>query len=603
MPPKKTTDRSENSSYLIEDPEKFAHNLLQLLEDSSSAMSGVLKQTASDSGPFSQTSELRDAAKSMNEIMQHWLVDPGKLAEAQSELLGNYVDLWNNSVRRMFGEEVEAIAEPSPGDNRFKDPEWSSNPYFDFWKQAYLLTTNWAEQLVSNTEGIDERTKRKADFYLRQVSSALSPSNFPATNPEIIRETLASNGNNLIEGLHNLVGDMNSSDDLMKVSQTDISAFEVGKNLATTPGKVIFQNEVFQLLQYKPSTKDVHEIPLLIVPPWINKFYILDLTEQKSFIKYVVAQGFTVFVVSWVNPDASLAKESFEDYMKDGILAATKAVKQETGVKKINILGYCVGGTLLAATLAHQAAKRRAPFSSATFLTTQVDFTHAGDLLLFVDDEQLESLHELMSERGYLDGSRMANAFNMLRPRDLIWPYIVNNYMLGKKPMPFDLLYWNQDSTRMPAANHEFYLREFYHLNKLAKGEMSLGGVKLDMSKVKIPIYELAAKDDHIAPPNSVFLGAKLFGGPVEFVLSGSGHIAGVVNPPAKKKYQYWTQRKLTEDLESWRESAKEHPGSWWPHWIKWLRKHSGPKVPARKPGANLGVIENAPGSYVRTKS
>jgi len=289
--------------------------------------------------------------------------------------------------------------------------------------------------------------------------------------------------------------------------------------------------------------------------------------------------------------------------MKDGILVATNAVKKETGVKKINILGYCVGGTLLAATLAYQAARRRAPYASATFLTTQIDFTHAGDLLLFVDDEQLESLHELMSERGYLDGSRMANAFNMLRPRDLIWPYIVNNYMLGKKPTPFDLLYWNQDSTRMPAANHEFYLREFYHLNNLAKGKMTLAGSKLDVGKVKIPIYELAARDDHIAPPTSVFLGAKLFSGPVEFVLSGSGHIAGVVNPPAKKKYQYWTSPKLADDLDSWRATASEHPGSWWPHWIKWLRKYSGPKVPARIPGTKLGVIEDAPGSYVRAKS
>lgn len=603
MPPKTTSDAEDKSAFRVDDPEEFARNLLQLMEDGNAAMSGVLKQSSNDHGPFSQTGEMREAAKSMNEILQQWMVDPVKLAEAQSELLGSYVDLWNNSLRRLFGEDVEAIAEPAPGDNRFKDPEWTSNPYFDFCKQAYLLTTNWAEDLVCKTEGIDERTKRKADFYLRQVSSALAPSNFPATNPEIVRETLASNGNNLLEGLHNLVGDMKSSGDLMKISQTDLAAFEVGKNLATTAGKVVFQNDVFQLLQYAPASEEVHKTPLLIVPPWINKFYILDLTPQKSFINYVVEQGFTVFVVSWVNPDSALARGSFEDYMKDGILVATNAVKKETGVKKINILGYCVGGTLLAATLAYQAARRRAPYASATFLTTQIDFTHAGDLLLFVDDEQLESLHELMSERGYLDGSRMANAFNMLRPRDLIWPYIVNNYMLGKKPTPFDLLYWNQDSTRMPAANHEFYLREFYHLNNLAKGKMTLAGSKLDVGKVKIPIYELAARDDHIAPPTSVFLGAKLFSGPVEFVLSGSGHIAGVVNPPAKKKYQYWTSPKLADDLDSWRATASEHPGSWWPHWIKWLRKYSGPKVPARIPGTKLGVIEDAPGSYVRAKS
>lgn len=613
MPPSKPTDNADNkpnadkpnadSPYRVDDPREFARNLLQLMEDGSAAVTGVLKKSTSDQGPFSQSGELREASKSMNEVIQHWMENPGNFAEAQTALMSSYVDLWSNSVKRMMGEDVCEVAKPAPGDNRFKDAEWSDNPYFDFWKQAYLLTTNWAEDLVASTKGVDERTKRKADFYLRQVSSAFSPSNFPATNPEIVRETMSTNGKNLIEGLHNLVGDMNASDDLMKISQSDISAFEVGKNLATTPGKVIFQNDVFQLLQYTPTTKKVYKVPLLIVPPWINKFYILDLTAQKSFIKYVVDQGFTVFVISWVNPDGNLAGETFEDYMTDGILTAAAQVKKETGEKKMNVLGYCVGGTLLSATLAHQAAKRQNIFASATFLTTQVDFTEAGDLLLFVDDDQLASLHELMAERGYLDGSRMASAFNMLRPKDLIWPYIVNNYMLGKKPMPFDLLFWNQDSTRMPAANHEFYLREFYHYNNLAKGNMKLGGAKLDLSKVKTPIYELAAKEDHIAPPTSVFLGAKLFGGPVEFVLSGSGHIAGVINPPAKKKYQYWTAPKLVDNLEQWRETAEEHEGSWWPHWIKWLKKYSGTKVAPRQPGAKLGVLEDAPGSYVRTKA
>jgi polyhydroxyalkanoate synthase len=395
---------------------------------------------------------------------------------------------------------------------------------------------------------------------------------------------------------------MESSDDLLKISQTDLAAFEVGGNLATSPGKVVFQNDIMQLIQYEPTTKTVHAIPLLIVPPWINKFYILDLTEKKSFIRHVISKGFTVFVISWVNPDQRHADKSFADYMKEGILAAAAAIREETGQEQCNILGYCVAGTLLSATLAYLAEKKEEPFSSATFLTTQIDFSKAGDLTLLIGNEQLKAIEAIMAEKGYLDGSRMANVFNMLRPRDLIWPYIVNNYMLGKKPMPFDLLYWNQDSTRMPAANHNFYLSEFYGKNSLAEGNMMLDGIALDMRKVKLPIYELAAREDHIAPAVSVFRGSRLFGGPVEFVLAGSGHIAGVINPPnpERPKYQYWTGPFEGADLQQWLEKTSETPGSWWPHWIKWLKEKSGDRVRARKPGKRLAPIEDAPGSYVR---
>jgi polyhydroxyalkanoate synthase len=466
------------------------------------------------------------------------------------------------------------------------------------------VTTHWAEAMLGKTEGLDDRTRMKAEFYLEQVASALSPSNFPMTNPEVVRETLSTNAQNLVQGMSHLVQDMEKSGDLLKISQTDVQAFEVGKNLAVTPGKVVFQNTILQLIQYQPSTDKVREVPLLIVPPWINKFYILDLTQPKSFIKFAVDQGFTVFVVSWVNPDERLKDKTFEDYMKEGILAATEAVVRETGQTKINVLGYCVGGTLLATTLAYLAARGADLYRSATFLAAQVDFSKAGDLLIFIDDCQLKSLEEMMAERGYLDGSRMATVFNMLRPKDLIWPYIVNNYMLGKKPFPFDLLFWNQDSTRMTPANHTFYLREFYHENKLAKGEMKIGGTKLDMRKVTLPVYELATREDHIAPAKSVFIGAKLFSGPVEFVLAGSGHIAGVVNPPDPKrvKYQHWTNPARTETLEDWLKGAKETPGSWWPHWAAWLAGHSGGWVEPREPGAKLGVIEDAPGSYVKVK-
>jgi polyhydroxyalkanoate synthase len=591
-------------AYRIPDPEAFGRNVLQLMEEGQKVMYGLLERADGGAGSFSTTSEMTDAAKLFSEVAQPWLADPVKLIQAQGELFGSYMQLWSGVTRRAMGGEALAVAEPEAGDNRFNDPEWSRNPYFDFWKQVYLITTRWLDGMLEQTEGLDERTRMRAAFYLKQLASAFSPSNFPLTNPVVLRETFQSSGQNLVNGMANLVQDLEQSGDLMHISQTDVSAFEVGRNIATSPGKVVFQNDLLQLIQYAPSTEQVYERPLLIVPPWINKFYILDLGPQKSFIRFAVSRGFTVFVVSWVNPDGRLAHKTFEDYMNEGILAATDAVKRETGTDQINVIGYCVGGTLLGTTLAYLAARGEDPYSSATFFAAQVDFSKAGDLLIFIDDAQLKYLEEMMAERGYLDGARMATVFNMLRPKDLIWPYIVNNYMLGKKPFPFDLLFWNQDSTRMPAANHNFYLRAFYQENKLAKGQMSVGNVKLDLGKVKLPIYELCAKEDHIAPAKSVFIGSRLFGGPVTYVLSGSGHIAGVINPPGEKmKYQYWTNDKRAATLEAWFEGANEHPGSWWPHYAEWLAKYSGEMVPARTPGAELGVIEEAPGSYVKVKS
>jgi polyhydroxyalkanoate synthase len=583
--------------------EELARNLLRLFEQGGNVLTEFVERNDAKMGPYSAATEITEATTTLSDLTRQWLADPTHFAEANGTLLRSYGELWNNTVRRMFGETVAPVAEPEPGDSRFKDPEWSANPYFDFWKQAYLVTAKWAEDMLHNTEGLDGRTRQRAEFYLRQVASALSPSNFPLTNPEVLRETLATNAENLVQGMSLLAEDMRKSGDLLKVSQTDTTAFEIGRNLATTPGKVIYQNEMFQLIQYAPTTDKVRELPLLIVPPWINKYYILDLTPAKSLIKFLVDQGLTVFIVSWVNPDAHFSHKSFEDYMQEGILTAADAVKRETGIDKINVVGYCVGGTLLATTLAYLAARGEDVFNTASFLATQVDFTHAGDLLLFTDEDQLEALDTLMAERGYLDGSRMANVFNMLRPRDLIWPYIVNNYLLGKKPFPFDLLYWNQDSTRMTAASHNFYLREFYSANRLAKGNLSIAGTRLDMHKVKIPVYELATKEDHIAPARSVFTGAQLFGGEVDFVLSGSGHIAGVVNPPDKMKYQYWTNSRRAKTLEQWMAAAKVHPGSWWSHWADWLAEHSGEWTVPRDPGEKLGIIEDAPGSYVKMKS
>jgi polyhydroxyalkanoate synthase len=599
----KSTDPTSNGVWRVGDPALLTQNLLKVFEEGNKVMAGYMaKPNGAD--PMSLARDFQEAGRVLGEVVQQWMREPQRLAAAQTELMQGYMELWSRSMRRMMGESVEPIARPEPGDNRFKDPDWTENPFFDFWKQFYLLTSKWAEDLVDRTEGLDPRTKHKAEFFIRQIVTATSPSNFALTNPEVMRETFQSHGENLLRGMQHLSADMARSNGILQISQTDTSAFEVGKNVATTPGKVVFQSALFQLIQYTPTTPSVHEVPLLIVPPWINKFYILDLQPAKSFVKHAVDQGFTVFVVSWVNPDERLSHKTFEDYMREGILAASDAVTEATGVEKINILGYCVGGTLLGATLAYLAAKRIDRYHSATFLAAQMDFSKAGDLLVFIDDAQLKALEEMMTERGYLDGSAMANVFNMLRPRDLIWPYIVNNYLLGRKPFPFDLLFWNQDSTRMPAANHKFYLREFYQENKFSRGLMQLGGVRLDLKRVKIPVYELATREDHIAPARSVLVGAQLFGGPVRFVLAGSGHIAGVVNPPDKVKYQHWTNDRLTPTLEKWLETAEEHPGSWWPDWIDWLKQHSGDMVGPRFPGdGELGVIEDAPGSYVKVKS
>ena len=605
-----TPSQLDLSTYQIKDPAEFGRNLLALMETSAKVMAGFMEKQGPaamkvPTQPLAPPNlEVPDSAKAIASMWQAWLSDPAKLSEMQGELFAGYVQVWQNAMHKIAGIDSAPVAEPDAGDNRFKDPEWSQNAYFDFWKQSYLLTVKWAEKLLASTKGLDERAHHQAEFALRQVTAALSPSNFPATNPEVLRETYQTNAANLVAGMRQLLADLERSDDQLKITQTDTTAFEVGKNIAVTPGKVVFQNDLFQLIQYTPTTEKVRAVPFLIVPPWINKFYILDLTPQKSFIKYMVEQGFTVFVVSWVNPDERLKHKTFEDYMREGILAAADAVKRETGEKKCNVLGYCVGGTLLYATLAWLAARREDVFNSATFLTAQADFTKAGDLKLFIDDQQLKSLESRMAERGYLEGSAMAGVFNMLRPKDLIWPYIVNNYMLGKKPFPFDLLYWNQDSTRMPAANHNFYLREFYLENKMAKGEMVLAGEQLDLKKIKLPVYHLAAKEDHIAPIRSVYAGARLLGGPVEFVMAGSGHIAGVVNPPDPKKvkYQYWTNPDRVDTIEEWTEGAKETPGSWWPHFAQWLAKQSKGMVPAREPGAELGVIEDAPGSYVKVK-
>jgi polyhydroxyalkanoate synthase len=584
--------------------EALSRNLARMVEEGGKALAAYMKPRAQGEIQGEPAPELADAIKTFSAVLEYWLSDPARALALQTALGQAYLELWAHAAKRLAGEPSPPVAEPDPKDRRFADPEWSSNQFFDFLKQTYLVTAKWAQHLVDAADGLDPHTRQKAEFYLRQVANALSPSNFVLTNPELLRETLSSNAENLVRGMHMLAEDIEAGHGDLKIRQSDASQFEVGRNLALTPGKVIYQNELMQLIQYTPTTETVLKRPLLIVPPWINKFYVLDLTPEKSFIKWCVDQGLTVFVISWVNPDERLAKKSFEEYMREGPLTALDVIHTVTGERKVHAVGYCVGGTLLAITLAYMAAKRDTRVGSATFFAAQVDFTHAGDLLVFVDEEQVEALERGMKKRGYLEGRKMASAFNMLRSNDLIWPYVISNYLKGKTPASFDLLYWNSDATRMPAANHSFYLRNCYLNNKLAKGEMEIAGVKIDLRKIKLPVYNLATREDHIAPAKSVMRGSKLFGGKVRFVLSGSGHIAGVVNPPAKQKYQYWTgDTPKRDDVEAWMAAATEHAGSWWPDWLDWIKKLESKTVPAREPGGGkLKTIEDAPGSYVRVR-
>ena len=599
---KPTTEPAKTGSI---DYEAFGRNLARMIEEGGKALAAYMKPREEGKIKGEMAEDIADVVKTVGRVAEYWLSDPQRSVELQSSLGRAYLDLWASTVKRMAGEPAGPVVAPDPKDKRFADPEWSQNQFFDFLKQAYLLTVQWGERLVKDASGLDEHTRHKAEFYVKQIANAIAPSNFVPTNPELLRETLASNAENLVRGMHMLSEDIEAGQGHLKIRQSDSALYEVGRNLATTPGKVVFQNELMQLIQYEATTPDVLKMPLLIVPPWINKFYILDLTPDKSFIKWCVDNGLTVFVISWVNPDAKLAEKSFEQYMREGVIKAIDLVEEVTGERKINTIGYCVGGTLLAITLAYLAAKKEDRVLSATLFAAQVDFTYAGDLKVFVDEERIKQLEAHMNEQGYLEASRMATAFNLLRSNDLVWPYIINNYLRGKKPFAFDILYWNSDATRMPAANHSFYLRNFYLANRLTKGELEIAGVRLDLRKVTMPVYNLATREDHIAPAKSVLYGSQFFGGPVKFLLAGSGHIAGVINPPDKPKYQYWTGAEPGgTDVDAWRATASEHPGSWWPDWLEWLKSHGAETVPARAIGCGkLKALEDAPGSYVKVKS
>ncbi|WP_418647966.1 class I poly(R)-hydroxyalkanoic acid synthase [Thauera butanivorans] len=546
-------------------------------------------------------------AQAFMDMMAKLLSNPYKLAQAQMNLVWDYFSLWQHSMMRFAGLNASPIAAPEKTDKRFKDEEWEQHFLFDFIKQSYLIAARHIHDTVCCVDGLDEQTQKKVNFYTRQYIDALSPSNFAVTNPEVFRETVKSGGQNLLKGLNNLLRDVEDGGGQLRVKMTDTTAFELGKNVATTPGKVVFQTDMMQLIQYTPSTDKVLKKPLLIVPPWINKFYILDLREKNSYIKWCVDQGHTVFVISWVNPDERHTDKLFDSYLLEGTIAALDAIERQTGEKSVNAAGYCLGGTLLATTLAYLAAKKQSGrISAATFFTTMTDFSDPGELGVFIDEGQVSSLEKKMFERGYLEGSEMAGTFNMLRANDLIWSFVVNNYLLGKDPFPFDLLYWNSDSTRMPAKMHSFYLRKLYMENRLVEpGGISVDGVPIDLGKIKTPCYFISTIEDHIAPWKSTYLGARNFGGPVRFVLGGSGHIAGIVNPPAANKYGYWINpaAKLPGSPDDWLAGAQQHPGSWWTDWQAWLTAMDSEQAEPRDPAkGKLKVLEDAPGSFVKMR-
>lgn len=584
--------------------EKLSANLARAAVTAQGAIAeAALRQADS---PAALSTDPFHVAPALTDVMGRLAAQPDRMLRAQADLFSRYLDLWQTTARRMGGEQVEPVVVPPKGDKRFNDPEWGAHPVYDVMKQSYLLTSGWLNELIADVDGVDPLEKRRVEFFIKMLTDAISPSNFLMSNPAALKEAMSSGGESLVRGMDNFAADLERGGGQLAISQTDMEQFKVGENVATAPGKVVYQNDILQLLQFAPTTDQVREIPLLLFTPWINKFYITDLRPDNSLIRWLTGQGFSVFVTSWVNPDETLAAKTFEDYMLEGIYDATTQVMKQCGTDRVNTVGYCIGGTLLSCALAHMAAKGDKRIQSATFFAAQQDFEEAGDLKLFVDDAWLKSIEETMDQSGgFLPGKSMADTFNMLRGNDLIWSFFVNNYLMGKEPKPFDLLFWNSDQTRMPKALHLFYLRNFYKDNALAKGDLTLAGVKLDLSKVQTPIYVQSSRDDHIAPFKSIYRGAKLFGGPVKFTMAGSGHIAGVINHPDAKKYQHWTNDALPATVTEWQAGSVEHPGSWWPHWAAWLNERSGEMVAARDPSNGpLGKpLEDAPGSFVKVRS
>jgi len=594
------TEKPNAPAFKLPDPTLIGRSMADVAERSQRIVSEWLKRQAEEEQPLDPL----NIGRAFLEMTARLMTSPTELMQAQLGFWQDYMTLWQNTARRVMGFEATPVIEASPSDRRFKDAAWKENEIFDFIKQSYLLSARFVQDVVGRVDGLDPKTAQKVDFYARQFVEAMSPSNFVLTNPEVLRKTAETGGENLLKGLSNLLSDLDRGKGQLRIKMTDTEAFQVGGNIAVSPGEVIYQNDLMQLIQYAPTTETVLKRPLLIIPPWINKFYILDLRPKNSFVRWAVSQGHTVFMVSWVNPDERLADKGFDDYMIEGVLDALEAIRKATGEREVNAIGYCLGGTLLGATLAWLAAKEKAPIKTATFFVSLLDFTESGELNVFIDEEQLKVLEERMHRRGFLEGSEMAATFNMLRANDLIWSFVINNYLLGNDPFPFDLLYWNSDSTRMPARMHSFYLRKMYQENKLAEpGGITLAGEPIDLGRIHLPAYFISTREDHIAPWKATYRGARLLGGPTRFVLAASGHIAGIVNPPDSGKYNHWVNNELPADPCEWLKDATELAGSWWPDWQHWMTAQDNERVPARVPGkGKLKPIEPAPGSYVKVR-
>lgn len=549
---------------------------------------------------------LNDFSEALKELGEAMMEHPDKLIDDQMDLLKQQQALFQNTVLRLMGKEVEPVVEPEKGDKRFKNAEWEANPFFDYLKQLYLIQGNTLKKMIDDTDGLSDNARRKVEYLIRQYTNAMAPSNFAGLNPDVINKTLETGGANLAHGIEQLTEDLEASaNGALNVAMTDTSAFQVGVNVATTPGKVVYQNELMQLIQYSPTTEEVFKRPLLVIPPFINKYYIMDLRENNSLLRWLVGQGHTVFVISWVNPGPSLRDKGFDNYLLEGPVEALNVIEQITGEKDVNAIGYCLGGTLLSATLSYLKKKRKERIKSATFLATLIDFSMPGEIGVFINETTIAGLEKQMDMLGYYDGRQMSFSFNTLRENDLFWSFFVNNYLKGERPAAFDLLYWNTDSTNLPARMHSYYLRNMYLNNLLReKNALEVDGVKIDLSAVKVPTYFLSTSQDHIALWKASYEGAKVLGGKPRFVLGGSGHIAGVINPPAADKYNYWTNDALPDDSDEWFQGAESHRGSWWPDWEAWIQEQGGAeRVPAREPGDGpLAAIEDAPGSYVRMR-
>tara|TARA_X000000950_G_scaffold104501_1_gene131720 strand:- start:7103 stop:9199 length:2097 start_codon:yes stop_codon:yes gene_type:complete len=587
------------------DPLALSNALMSAYQESQPLFIKMVERFSKDIGdreltPPSEIPPPPDSSEAAIDLLKNMAIDPMRYWSMQMDYTQKQIDLMNSSFKRLSGEPAESVIEPERGDKRFKAEEWRSNPLFSFIKQYYLLASDHVQRTIDNAQDLPPEQKEQLSFAAGLMMDAMAPSNFLMTNPEALNETIRTGGKNLVKGLQQFSEDLERGRGELKISMTDKSAFKVGENIATTEGSVVYQNDLMQLIQYKPSTEKVFKTPLLIVPPWINKYYILDLRADNSLIKWAVDQGHSVFCISWVNPDKSHANKSFDAYMLEGILDSLNVIEKITGEKETNAIGYCLGGTLLTATMAYLEKKKQSSrIRSATLLTTLIDFQDAGQLKMFMGDKQIEAIERMMLNKGIFEGRAMQQTFNMLRANDLIWSFVVNNYLMGREPFPFDLLYWNDDATNLPAAMHSFYLRNMYKDNKLCVSDgINLDGIDIDISKVKTPCYFLSTKEDHIAPWQATYKTTQIVSGKKTFTLAASGHIAGIVNPPIKDKYCYWTNDQTPESTIDWFNKAKEQKGSWWPHWQSWISDYTGTKIKARSIKKS-DIIEAAPGSYV----